>query len=110
VLGDLLAHGRVRRGWLGVGATRRPLDRRLAYHHGLGGAAVEIQSVEPGSPAARAGLADGDLLVRFGDNAIEGIEQLHRALRTWTAGEPATLEILRRGVRMIVTITPAMSP
>src|SRR5205823_14737516 len=33
VLGQLLAHGKVRRAWLGVGAIRRPLDRRLAYHH-----------------------------------------------------------------------------
>jgi S1-C subfamily serine protease len=109
VLGQLLAHGRVRRAWLGVAAIRRPLDRRLAYHHGLGAAAVEIQSVEPGSPAALAKLQDGDLIVRFGEAPIDGVDALHRALRTWPAGRAATLGVLRRGARIAVEITPAWS-
>jgi S1-C subfamily serine protease len=109
VLGQLLAHGRVRRAWLGVGAIRRPLDRRLAYHHGLGAAAVEIQSIEPGSPAARAQLHDGDLIVRFGELAIDGVDALHRALRTWPAGQAVPLVVIRRGARLTVEITPAWS-
>jgi len=106
VLGQLLQHGRVRRAWLGVGAIRRPLDRRLAYHHGLGASAVEVSSVEAGSPAARAGLADGDLIVRFGDAPIGGIDDLHRVLRGAAAGQPVQLGILRRGVPMTVELTP----
>src|SRR5256886_3877938 len=100
VLGQLLAHGRVRRAWLGLGAARRPLDRRLAYHHGLGAAAVEIQSVEKGSPAARAGLADGDLLVKFGDHAIESVDDLHKVLRNWQASTSARIGVIRRGARL----------
>ena len=106
VLGQLLQHGRVRRAWLGLGAAGRPLDRRLAYHHGVGGAAVEIQSIEPGTPAARAGLRDGDLLVRFADTPIQGIDDLHRILRTWPAATPAALVVIRRGARVDVAITP----
>jgi S1-C subfamily serine protease len=106
VLGQLLQHGRVRRAWLGIGAARRPLDRRLAYHHGLGAAAVEVQSVEPNSPAAKAGLRDGDLLVRFADSPIGGVDELHRVLRNWTAGKPATLAVIRRGARIHIDITP----
>jgi S1-C subfamily serine protease len=109
VLGQLLAHGRVRRAWLGVGAIRRPLDRRLAYHHGLGAAAVEVQSVEPGSPAASAQLRDGDLIVRFGSVAIDGVDALHRVLRTWPAGQRATLVVIRRGSRITVEVAPAWS-
>jgi S1-C subfamily serine protease len=107
VLGELLAHGRVRRAWLGLGAARRPLDRRLAYHHGLGAAAVEVQAVEPGSPAARAGLVDGDLIVRFSDTAIESVDDLHRVLRTHSAGEAVKLGVVRRGARLDLEITPA---
>ena len=107
VLGQLLQHGRVRRAWLGIGAARRPLDRRLAYHHGLGAAAVEIQSVEPGSPAARAGLVDGDLLVRFADKPVEGVDELHRILRNWIAGTQARMAVIRRGARLDLDITPA---
>jgi S1-C subfamily serine protease len=106
VLGQLLQHGRVRRAWLGVGAMRRPLDRRLAYSHGLGAAAVEVQSVESNSPAARAGLQDGDLIVRFGDTAIEGTDELHRVLRTWTAGNQVRLKIIRRGTALEIAVTP----
>jgi S1-C subfamily serine protease len=107
VLGQILQHGRVRRAWLGIGAARRPLDRRLAYHHGLGAAAVEVQSVEPGSPAAKTGLVDGDLLVRFGDKPLESVDDLHKVLRTTEAGKPIVLGVIRRGVRVEMTITPA---
>jgi len=109
VLGELLQHGRVRRVWLGVGAIRRPLDRRLAYHHGLGAAAVEIQSIDPKGPAARAGLRDGDLLVKFGSTQIEGVDDLHRALRSWPASTAASLVVIRRGLRVEIEITPALA-
>ena len=106
VLGQLLQHGRVRRAWLGVGAARRPLDRRLAYHHGLGASAVEVQSVESGSPAQRAGLADGDLIISFEGTKIENVDSLHRALRSFEAGKAAKLGVIRRGVRIDLVITP----
>ena len=58
VLGQLLQHGRVRRAWLGIGEHRRPLDRRLAYAHGLGAAAgrgaVGFERRRARSPRARA--------------------------------------------------------
>lgn len=106
VLGQILQHGRVRRAWLGIGAARRPLDRRLAYHHGLGAAAIEVQSVEPGSPAAKTGLVDGDLLVRFDGKPLESVEDLHKVLRTTEAGKPISLGVIRRGVRVDLTVTP----
>ena len=116
VLGQLLQHGRVRRAYLGIGAARRPLDRRLAYAHGLGASAVEVQSVEKGSPAARAGLADGDLIVRFGDAPITGVDELHRVLRplevpdggrAGATGAAVKLGVIRRGQRLELDITPA---
>jgi S1-C subfamily serine protease len=106
VLGQLLQHGRVRRAWLGIGAARRPLDRRLAYHHGLGAAAVEVQSVDPNSPAARAGLTDGDLIVKLDERAIESVDDLHRALRDREAGKTLRLAVIRRGARLDVDVTP----
>jgi len=109
VLGELLQHGRVRRAWLGIGAARRPLDRRLAYHHGLGAAAVEIQSVEPNSPAAKTGLVDGDLLVRFGDTSIESVDELHKVLRAHSAGTSVRVGIIRRGTRIELDITPSLA-
>ena len=106
VLSQLLQHGHVKRAWLGIGAARRPLDRRLAYHHGLGASAVEVQSVEPGSPAAKTGLVDGDLIVRFDDTPIENVDALHKILRTWAAGKTVRLGVIRRGTRVDLEITP----
>jgi S1-C subfamily serine protease len=106
VLSQLLAHGRVRRAWLGIGAARRPLDRRLAYRHGLGASTVEIQTVEPGSPAASTGLRDGDLLVQFADAALGSVDDLHRVLRGWLAGTTAGISVIRRGARIDLEITP----
>jgi len=107
VLGQLLAQGRVRRAWLGLGAMRRPLDRRLARHHSLGTGAVEVQSVEGGSPADRAGLRDGDLLVAFAGKPIDSVDDLHRILRDWAPGAAAELTIVRRGQMLEVAITPS---
>ncbi len=106
VLGQLLAHGRVRRAWLGIGAARRPLDRRLAYVHGTGASAVEVQSVEPRSPAARAGLVDGDLIVALDGVAITDVDVLHRALRDREANKSYRLGVIRRGARLDLDITP----
>src|SRR5260221_1061900 len=106
VLGQLLQHGRVRRAWLGIGAARRPLDRRLAYHHGLGASAVEVQSVESNSPASRAGLADGDLIITFDATKVENVDGLHRVLRSYAAGKTARVGVIRRGVRIDLDITP----
>jgi len=109
VLAQILAHGRVRRSWLGIGATRRPLDRRLAYHHNLGAAAVEVQSVEPGSPAQKGAVKEGDLIVTFAGTKIEGVDDLHRILRGWPAGESAVLGVIRRGTKIAVEVTPALA-
>ena len=59
------------------------------------------------SPAAAAGLRDGDLIVAFEDRAIEGIDQLQTLLRDWPPGKPASLRILRRGAMVEQAIFPA---
>jgi S1-C subfamily serine protease len=110
VLGQLLAHGRVRRAWLGVGGMRRPLDRRLARAHDLGASAVEIRSVEARSPAAAAGLRDGDLIVSFEGHPVTTVDDLHRLLRDWSPGRPASLRLLRRGQPLTVEIRPSDGP
>jgi S1-C subfamily serine protease len=110
VLSQLLATGRVRRGWLGIGGRGRPLDRRLALAHQLGRSAVEVQSVEAQGPAARAGLREGDLLIAFAGTPVASIDDLHRLLRDWPPAKSAELVLLRRGQRMHLAITPATVP
>lgn len=107
VLAQLLARGRVRRSFLGLGGATRPLDRRLARAHGIDAAtAVEVMSVDGDTPAARAGLRDGDIVHRLGDRAVSSIDELVRALRDAPPGQPTALGVLRRGQAMTVAVTP----
>ena len=111
VLGQLLARGRVRRAYLGLGGATRPLDRRLARAHGLTATtAVEIMSIESGAPAARAGLRDGDLVHRLGARPIRSVDELVRLLRDHPPGTATTIAILRRGQPLELDVTPIEAP
>lgn len=110
VLSQLLAVGTVRRGWLGIGAIRRPLDRRLALAHQLGASAVEVQSIEARGPAARAGVREGDLIVAFADQTVTSVDDIHRLLRDWPNSRSAELVLIRRGHRLQVGIVPGAAP
>ncbi len=107
VVSQLLAHGHVRRGYLGIGAGTRPLDRRLARFHELTqNHAVEVVSVDPNGPAERAGIQVGDLLVRIGDQEIVSVDDLHRFLAEWPVGRPVTVTIIRRSEKKQVEVVP----
>src|SRR5437867_4578146 len=71
----LIREGRVRRAYLGVGGQTLALPRRIVRHFELARASgVRVDSVAPGSPAARAGCAAGDVLVRLDDAPIANID------------------------------------
>ena len=108
VVSQLLTHGRVRRGSLGLIGQQRPLDRRLARHHRLAQEyAVEVASVVPGGPGARAGLVEGDLIVAVNDRPVASVDDLHRFLSEWPIGREASLTVLRQGARLMVSVAPA---
>jgi S1-C subfamily serine protease len=105
---QLLRHGRVRRGYLGIAGATVPLARRLARHFELDNErAVRVESVEAGGPAAAAGVAKGDLIVRFGGQAVNGIDDVHRLLAGARIGEEAPLMLLRGTERRDLSVVPA---
>lgn len=107
VLPQLLQHGRVRRGYLGIAGQQRPLDRRLARLHGLADEyAVEVVSVEPGAPAGRAGLRPGDLIVAIENRQATSVDDLHRFLAEWPIGRPAALTVVRGQEKVVVQVAP----
>jgi S1-C subfamily serine protease len=111
VVTELLTRGRVRRGYLGVAAQTRPLDRRLARAHLLAATrAVEITSLEPGTPAAEAGLREGDLIVAAGGHPVATVDDLHRTLVTVAIGVPMVITVLRGADLIEVQVTPAETP
>jgi S1-C subfamily serine protease len=111
VVAALLRDGRVRRSWLGVGGQTVKVARRLARAHGLGedDRAVRVTGTEDNSPAARAGLTEGDIIVRFGHERVRGVDALHRILTAERIGVPTPVAVLRDGAVQTITVVPAES-
>jgi S1-C subfamily serine protease len=107
----LIRDGVLRRGVIGVGGQNVTLHRRLLVRQNLSGeGAVLVLSVEPDSAAARAGLRDGDVIIQFGAQRVNGVDDLHRLLTEDSVGTAATLTILRRDVKLDLEITPDLAP
>jgi S1-C subfamily serine protease len=108
VVSQLLTHGRVRRGYLGIAGRERPLGRRLVRFHNLANErAVEVASVEPNGPARQAGLREGDLVVAINEQAVASIDDLHRFLAEWPIDGSVTLTVIRGQERLAVEVMPA---
>jgi S1-C subfamily serine protease len=93
---SLLTHGRIRRGYLGIGlqsvALPAELSKELGQKTGL-----LITGVEPKSPAAESGITLGDTILSFNAIKIERIEELHRGLAGDFIGKVIAIELLRGG-------------
>lgn len=111
VAGALVRHGRIERGWIGIAGQNARLRRELVHRLDLPReSGVLVLSVEPNSPAERAGLREGDLLVRFAGEPVAHVDDLHRLLTGERVGRVATLEVLRNSERLERDVTPVPSP
>jgi len=111
VAAELLARGKVRRAYLGVAGQNVELHRRLIRQHDLlqdGG--VLVMSAEPGTPAQRAGLREGDVLIELADRPISSVDDLHKLLPPERIGQQSDLVVLREGTLQRLAITPAEAP
>lgn len=100
VLGELVAHGRVRRAYLGIGAGTIALPRRIALRLGLEQTqGAVVSSVEAKSPADHAGLLSGDILLSVDGAPISGAGDLVRLLGADLIDRVVPLDILRRSDR-----------
>ena len=105
---QLLRNGKVRRGFLGLAGANLPLARRIARHFELDNArAVRVETVEKGGPASRAGVEQGDLIVRFADQSVNGIDDLHRMLTGERIGAESRLTVVRRAQKLELAVTPS---
>ena len=95
IAGMLLRDGRIRRGYLGIAGQ----DLR-------DGRGLLILSVEPGSPAETAGLREGDVLVAFEDENIDGMDSLHRKLTLLDLRRSYRLTVLRKRERITTLVLP----
>ena len=110
VTGQLIRHGKIRRGRIGVAGQTVPLLRLAQRALGIDAqSGVLVTGVEPDSPAARAQLASGDIIVEFGGSAITGIDDLHRVLTADRIGVATNVVVLRGAERLELAITSVES-
>ena len=108
VVGQLIAHGHVRRARIGVGGQNVSLPRLAVRAHRLmQPSGVLITTIEPGSPAARAGLQPGDIIVAFAGQPVHGIDDLHRLLSGDRIGAATSVAAVRKAERLELPITAA---
>ncbi len=106
VAARLMRDGRVRRSRLGIAAQTIMLDRRMARRLDRPAQAVMVSEIIPESAAARGGLRPGDILLKFDDQILSGVDDLHRLLTGERAGKSWALSVLRPPMIETLTITP----
>jgi len=106
---ELRDKGRVTRGWLGV--SIQPLTPELARSFGSKDAkGVLINEVMSESPAAKAGLKPGDILLEFEGRPMEGTGDLQRAVGFFSPDRTAKLKILRDQAEKVVEVKVGQAP
>src|SRR6185295_5073968 len=103
---EFIAHGRVRRAHIGIAAETVPLPRRIGLATGAGARAIRVSEVEPGGPAAAAGVLAGDLVLSVDGVAVESADELIRLLNAERIGRATTLALLRGGAVEHKTVVP----
>ncbi len=110
VVSQLLKHGRVRRGFLGIAGQQRLLSRRLVRFYNLANKhGVEIVSVEPDTPAKSAGLMKGDIIVAIDETPVQSIDQVHRIMTEWTEGKSLSLNVIRLTEMTTIDVLPILA-
>jgi len=96
IVAELIKSGRVRRAYLGVAGGTRPLPPRLADELGRE-KGIEVVEVVAGSPAQRAGIRPGDILVAGGGEPLRDARDLQRLMTGDRVGESVDLTVIRGG-------------
>jgi len=110
IVKELLRAGEVRFPWIGV--EIQEITQEMATYFSLreGSKGVLVSDVIGDSPAARAGLKRGDILVKIEDTDLESPEDYRQVLSDYTPGDPLKLTILRKGERQDLVVQPTTFP
>lgn len=107
VASRLIREGRVRRSYIGLGAQNIQMQRRVVRYYKLNAdTGVQVVTVEKSSPAERAGLCRGDVIICFDDKAVAEIDDLHRLLTEERVGKKSTVTVMRGTEKITMAIIP----
>ena len=104
---QLIAYGKVRRSWIGIGAQNVRLPKALRERFELENeTAVLVVQTEGDSPAERGGLRQGDLLLSIAGTPVGSVDDLHKALSHERLGVPTQIGVARGEELSLLTVTP----
>jgi S1-C subfamily serine protease len=110
IAGWLIKDGVIHRAFLGVGGQTTKIHRRVVRHFNL---PVEtgmlVVAVEPASPASRAGLREGDLIVEFSGHPVASVDDLHKQLTGAQVGVRSPLTVIRHTEKLYLEAVPEES-
>jgi S1-C subfamily serine protease len=107
VASRLLRDGRIRRSYVGISAQTVPVHRRVVRFYDLPKeTGALVLSVEENSPAKRAGLRSGDVIVALEEQPVAGVDDLHRLLTEVRVGVSSSLTVLRFTDKLQMKIVP----
>jgi len=110
VASRLLRDGRLRRSYIGVSAQTVPVHRRVVRFYDLQKeTGAMVLSVEQASPAKRAGLREGDVVVALEGQPVAGVDDLHRLLTDLRVGMSCALTVLRWTEKVELKVVPEES-
>lgn len=109
IMSDLIRHGEVIPAWIGLSVQN--VDARLAQYLGLAvQTGVIVREVEQKSPAAKAGVREGDVVLSVGNRNVHDGEDYRMIIRGVAAGDPVKLSLLREGGKKKVSLKAGVFP
>ncbi|MGD9921905.1 MAG: S1C family serine protease [Pseudorhodoplanes sp.] len=107
VLSELIRHGRVRRGFVGIAGQTVAVPRRHALAAAIdNGSGAMVTTMEQGAPADTGGLMTLDVIVRVDGEKVTGVDDLIRLLNAERIGRIVTFDVLRRGMLRQFDVVP----
>ena len=107
VMEQIIQHGKVERGHIGVEITDLTPDMAKEFGYNAGGTGALIDNVSPGSPADKAGIKRGDIVLGLNGESVNGSGDLTARIADTPPGKTIQLKIFRDGKTFDVTVTLA---
>jgi S1-C subfamily serine protease len=97
---EIIKHGNVKRGYLGIYPADLNDELSAEYNTKAG---VLVSEVVPGSPAEKAGLTNGDVILEFGGTKVNNSTHIRQLIESKMAGDKVELKVVRDGTRKDLT-------
>lgn len=111
IAGQLIKNGKITRSYLGITGQNVPVHPRiLRFYHLAKSTGLFVASVQDRSPAGRAGILAGDLIIGFNGEPVSGMDDLQRMLTGEFVGAPVPLELLRGTEKKTLFVIPEAKP